>query len=174
MPAVNRGENGQRFLQRNFRDDALAYATIQVMRASERSDPAHFDGAASLLHAGLTVWGKRNLGVRLAKPAGEAPGEWQWLLQQPGAFYIGNLCAAWHQVGHFAPAQAEPLFRRGDGEGVHVTVMIRSDVFAEARARSSSSRASPVEVYNAVNAVVANNLATRPLRLPTFTECLSM
>jgi len=175
IPAANRGGNGQRFLQRNFRDDALAYAVIQVMRASERSDPAHFDGAASLLHAGLTVWGKRNLGVRLAKPAEEAPGEWQWLPQQPGAFYIGNLCAPWHQVGHFAPAQAEPLFRRGDGgRGVHVTVMIRSDVFAEARARCGSSLASPVEVYRAVNAVVANNLATRPLRLPTFTECLSM
>ena len=175
IPAANRGGNGQRFLQRNFRDDALAYAVIQVMRASERFDPAHFDGAASLLHAGLTVWGKRNLGIRLAKPAEEAPGEWQWLPQQPGAFYIGNLCAPWHQVGHFAPAQAEPLFRRGDGgTGVHVTVMIRSDVFAEARARSSSSLASPVEVYRADNAVVANNVATRPLRLPTFTECLSM
>lgn len=175
IPAANRGGNGQRFLQRNFRDDALAYAVIQVMRASERSDPAHFDGAPSLLHAGLTVWGKRNLGVRLAKPAEEAPAEWQWLPQQPGAFYIGNLCAPWHQVGHFAPAQAEPLFRRGDGgTGVHVTVMIRSDVFAEARARNSSSLACPVEVYRAVNAVVANNLATRPLRLPTFTECLSM
>ena len=174
IPAANRGGNGQRFLQRNFRDDALAYAVIQVMRASERSDPAHFDGAASLLHAGLTVWGKRNLWVRLAEAA---PGwqEWKKFPQQPGAFYIGNLCAPWHQVGHFAPAQAEPLFWRGDGgTGVHVTVMIRSDVFAEARARSSSSLASPVEVYRAVNAVVANNLATRPLRLPTFTECLSM
>ena len=123
-----------------------------------------------MLHAGLTVWGKRNLGVRLAKPAEEALEEWQWLRQQPGAFYIGNLCAPWHQVGHFAPAQAEPLFRRGNGgTGVHVTVKLCSDVLAEARARSS-----PVEVYRAVNAVVANNLATRPLRLPTFTECLSM
>ena len=129
-----------------------------------------------MLHAGLTVWGKRNLGIRLAKPDEETPGDWQWFPQQPGAFYIGNLCAPWqHQVGHFAPAQAEPLFRRGNGgTGVHVTVKLCSDVFAEARARSSSSLASPVEVYRAVNAVVANNLATRPLRLPTFTECLSM
>ena len=174
IPAANQGENGQRFLQRNFRDDALAYAVIQIMRASERSDPAHFDGAASLLHAGLTVWGKRNLWVQLAEAA---PGgqEWKKFPQQPGAFYIGNLCAPWHQVEHFAPAQAEPLFQRGDGgTGVHVTVMIRSDVFADARARCSSNEASPVEVYRAVNAVVAKKLATRPLRTPTFTECLSM
>ena len=112
--------------------------------------------------------------IRCARPQGP-PMDWKKFPQEPGSFYIGNLCAPWHQVGHFAPAQAEPLFRRGDGgTGVHVTVMIRSDVFAEARARSSSSLASPVEVYRAVNAVVANNLATRPLRLPTFTECLSM
>ena len=127
-----------------------------------------------MLHAGLTVWGKRNLWVQLAEAA---PGgqEWKKFPQQPGAFYIGNLCAPWHQVGHFAPAQAEPLFQRGDGgTGVHVTVMVRSDVFAHARARCSSNVAIPVEVYRAGNAVVAKNLATRPLRMPTFTKCLSM
>ena len=58
-------------------------------------------------------------------------------------------------------------------EGMHLAVMIRSAVFAEARARSSGSRASPAEVYDAVNDFVAKNLATRPLRLPTFTECLA-
>ena len=127
-----------------------------------------------MLHAGLTVWGKRNLGVRLAEPAEEAPGEWQWLPQQPGAFYIGNVCAPWHQARHLPPAQAEPLHWGSDRkEDMHITVMIRSAVFAEARARSSGSRASPAEDYDAVNDIVAKNLATRSLRLPTFTECLA-
>ena len=35
--------------------NSLVYAYVQAMRASERRDPAHFDGAASLLHAGLTI-----------------------------------------------------------------------------------------------------------------------
>ena len=73
---------------------------------------------------------------------------------------------------HLPPEQAEPLHRSGDSEeGVHIAVMIRSAVFAEARARCGSSRASPAEVYDAVNDIVAKNLATRPLRLPTFPEC---
>ena len=57
FPSESLGGNGRHFLESRLHDDALAYAVIQVMRPSDRSDPAHFDGAASLLHAGLTVWG---------------------------------------------------------------------------------------------------------------------
>ena len=172
FPSESLGGNGRHFLESRLHDDALAYAGIQVMRPSDRSDPAHFDGAASLLHAGLTVWGRRGLEVRLAKPAQGAPEEWKKFPQQPGSFYIGNLCAPWHQVVHLPPEQAEPLHRSGDSEeSVHIAVMLRSAVFAEARARCGSSRASPAEVYDAVNDIVAKNLATRPLRLPTFPEC---
>ena len=142
------------------------------MRPSERQDPAHFDGAASLLHAGLTVWGRRGLEVRLAKPAQGAPEEWKKFPQQPGSFYIGNLCAPWHRVVHLPPEQAEPLHRSSDSEeGVHIAAMLRSAVFAEARARCSSSRASPAEVYDVVNDIVARNLATKKLRHPSFPEC---
>ena len=98
--------------------------------------------------------------------------EWKKFPQEPGSFYIGNLCAPYHRVVHLPPRQAEPLHRSSDSdEGVHIAVMLRSAVFAEARARCSSSRASPAEVYDAVNDIVAKNLATRPLRLPTFLEC---
>eukprot|EP00974_Lingulodinium_polyedra_P131366 11217421-Lingulodinium_polyedra.AAC.1 len=72
--------------------DVLAYATIQVMRPSEREGPARYDGAASLLHAGLTVWGRRGVEIRL-----QAEAEWQRLEQKPGIFYVGNLCAAWRK-----------------------------------------------------------------------------
>ena len=112
--------------------------------------------------------------VRLAKPAARAPEEWEKFPQQPGSFYIGNLCAPWHRVMHLPPEQAEPLHRSvGSKEGVHITVMIRSAVFAEARARSSGTRASPAEVYDEVNDIVAKNLAAAPLRLPTFQECVA-
>ena len=111
--------------------------------------------------------------ARLAKPAPDGGEEWKKFPQQPGAFYSGSLCAQWHHVGHLPTAQAEPLHRSGDSEdGVHITVMLRSAVFAEARARCGSSRASPAEVYDAVNDVVAKHLATTSLlRLPTFPEC---
>ena len=109
--------------------------------------------------------------IRLAWLQG-APLEWEKFPQQPGSFYIGNLCAPRHQVVHLPPRQAEPLHRSSDSdEGVHIAVMLRSAVFAEAQARCSSSRASPAEVYDVVNDIVAMNLATRKLRLPNFQEC---
>ena len=109
--------------------------------------------------------------IRLARLQG-APLEWEKFPQELGSFYIGNICAPRHQVVHLPPRQAEPLHRRSDSdEGVHIAVMLRTAVFAEARARCSLSRASPAEVYDAVNDIVAKNLATRPLRLPTFQEC---
>ena len=70
------------------------------------------------------------------------------------------------------PKQSEPLHRSDDSdEGVHIAVMIRTAVFAEAWARCSSSRASPAEVYDGVNDIVSRILATKELRLPSFPEC---
>ena len=76
-------------------EDAWAYAVIQVMKPGKRDDPAHFDGAASLLHAGLTVWGRRGLEIRPLPTD-----QWQNFPQEPGSFYVGNLCAGWHKVAH--------------------------------------------------------------------------
>ena len=73
---------------------------------------------------------------------------------------------------HLPPEQAEPLHRSGDSEeGVHIAVMIRSAVFAEARARCGSSRASPEVIYDAADDIVAKNRATRLVRLPTLPGC---
>ena len=73
---------------------------------------------------------------------------------------------------HLPPEQAEPLHRSSDNdEGVNIAVMFRSAVLGKAWARSSSSRASPAEVYDVVNDIVARNLATKDLRLPSFLEC---
>ena len=122
------------------------------------------------MHAGLTVFARRDLEVRLATQG--APEEWKKFPQQPGSFCKRNLRAPWHRVVHLPPEQAEPLHRSSDGEeGVHVAAMLRSAVFAEARARCKSSKASPAEVYDVVDDIVARSLATKKLRLPSFPEC---
>ena len=107
FPKAALGENGEHFMNSSLATDALAYATIQVMRPSAREDRPHFDGAASLLHAGLTVWGRRGVEIRLQPEA-----EWQRLEQKPGSFYVGNLCAAWHKVVHLPRKDAGPLLRQ--------------------------------------------------------------
>merc|ERR1712155_490819 len=39
-----------------FSDTSLTYGVIQVMKAGHRYDPERFDGRASWLHAGLTIF----------------------------------------------------------------------------------------------------------------------
>ena len=141
------------------------------MKPGKRDDRAHFDGAASLLHAGLTVWGRRGLEIRPLPTD-----QWQNFPQEPGSFYVGNLCAGWHKVAHLPTEGAGPLFHAtpaATNEGVHVTVMLRSNVFPSARARTSSGKASPEEVYDAANALVAQHLAEEGLELPAFEACLA-
>ena len=173
FPKAALGKNGEHFMNSSLATDALAYATIQVMRPSEREDRPHFDGAASLLHAGLTVWGRRGVEIRLQPEA-----EWQRLEQKPGSFYVGNLCAAWHKVVHLPRKDAGPLWRekhkrRGTDKRVHIAVMLRSNVFAGCRSRTTKGRAGPVEVYNVANTAVAQHLAKEGLQLPTFSECVA-
>ena len=168
FPQEALGENGRHFVDNSLATNAWAYATIQVMKPSEREDPPHFDGGASLLHAGLTIWGKRGMDVQLQPEA-----EWRRLHQKPGSFYVGNLCAAWHKVSHFPPEDAKPLWVEDGFEGVRVAVMLRTNVFSAARARTMNGQPSPAEVYQVVNTAVAQHLATKGLHLPTFSACVA-
>ncbi len=51
--------------------------------------------------------------------------------------------------------------------------MFRSNVFKDCYARSMKNPPTPLDVYNAVNAVVARRLAEQPLRLPSIAEIIS-
>ena len=95
------------------------------------------------------------------------------MAQEPGTFYVGNLCAPWHQVRHSAGDSAEPLYRVAGGEGIHIAIMLRSDVFRDARARSKGGQPCPVDVYRALNACVAAKIADDALRMPSLDECVA-
>ena len=147
------------------------------MKPSERYDPAHFDGGASLLHGGLTIFGSRHLECMVAASAAgemaswhpESMEDWEVLPQRPGSFYVGNLCASWHRVRHLE--QPGPLCAAaGD---VHVTVMLHTDVFRAERSRATKFKPKPEAVFDIVNEVVASRLAARPLGFPCFSSCLA-
>ena len=160
--------NGTHFFNTCFSDTAFTYGVLQVMKPSERYDPEHFDGGASLLHGGLTILGSRHLECKVAaSAAGEEA--WEVLPQRPGSFYVGNLCAPCHRVRHLE--QAGPLCAAaGD---VHVVVMLRTDVFRAERSRAMKVKPRPVEVFDIVNEVVASALSARPLSFPDFASCLA-
>ena len=138
------------------------------MKPSERYDPAHFDGGASLLHGGLTIFGSRHLECMVAASAGGKE-DWEVLPQRPGRFYVGNVCSPWHRVRHLE--QAGPLCAVvGD---VHVVVMLRTDVFRAERSRAMKVKPRLAEVFDIVNEVVVPRLAARPLGFPCFSSCLA-
>ena len=157
------GENGEDFMLDCFSDTAFAYGLTQVMLNGKRRDPKHYDGGASLLHMGLTIFGARDLECFFTEATAVIP-------QDPGAIYVGNLCAVEHQVVH-GRAKAFSLFGESTPNGVHITVMFRCDVFRHNQARNRASRPAPADMYEIVNAVVARHLATATLVLPDFAAC---
>ena len=105
------------------------------------------------------------------------------LQQEPGSFYVGNLCALDHNVRRrdeclrtFDPVAATA---QGHGEaatadsGLQIAVMIRSDVFRNARARKINAAPGPADFFRVVNSVVAQHLAEIPVRLPDLTAVLA-
>ena len=156
------------FFSTCFSDTALTYGVIQVMKAGPRYDPEHFDGGASLLQAGLTIFGSHHVEAFVAESAAD---KWDVLPQSAGSFYMGNMCVAWHRVRHLDRKEAGTLCRAA--MNVHIAVMLRTDVFREERARSMSTKPTPCGVFDIVNQVVASSLATDPLRFPDLGTCLA-
>ena len=124
------------------------------------------------------------------------------LYQEPGSFYVGNLCALEHNVHHHDECKhtferavvtakgdgndlASVAKAKGDAEDpapaetakgdqrLHIAVMIRSDLFRDLRARKKNSTPGPVDFFSAVNRTVALHLADVPVALPDLTEVLA-
>ena len=86
------------------------------------------------------------------------------------------MSAAFHRVRHLPAIEAEPLFRDKAGKaskGVHLTVMLRADVFQAGASRRMINKAQPHDVFDRVNSILASKLALEPLELPTLAECIA-
>ena len=87
------------FTDEDLSDNAFAYASVQVLKVGEREDGWHTDGGASLLHAGLTIFGSRQLLVKVKGEEGCIS-----LAQRPGSFYVGT-SAPWSTMWPTAQAR---------------------------------------------------------------------
>ena len=167
LPSELLAANGAPFMEEDFADNALVYASVQLMKIGEREDGWHTDGGTSLLHASVTIYGSRTVQVQLEEEAGCIS-----LLQRPGSFYIGNLCALNHNVTHGAHAAGS----YGEGppsDQVQIAVMLRSDVFRAARARKINATPGPVELFRIVNSETAKHLSEQPFHLPDLAAVMA-
>ncbi len=137
------------------------------MRVGERAEEWHTDGGASLIHGAVTIFGSRAVEVRT-----EGRDDCNSLEQRPGSFYIGNLTALEHRVVH--REQSEGSFGEGPpSEQIEIAVMLRSDVFREARARVINSTPGPAETFHLVNREVARHIAEQPFYLPDLGDVIA-
>ena len=175
------GLNGQYFLAKMAADWFCRFVSLQMMTPAERLDTAHFDGGASVLHLGLTLWGRRRVYLNLADPAGGAkssgaddlnPPQWVVTHQQPGSVYLANFCAPWHQVGHEGADDPDELFDSPSGGTYKVAIMFRTSCFGYARGRTTSTPPGPKKVFEIVSTAVQGALLSNRFRLPSLQECL--
>ena len=181
-------DNGWFFLGPPARRWFNKMAAIQIMKSRARDDSAHFDGGAAILSLGPGLWGRRAVQWCMTVPAvdqskrrrtlkaprrqREASPSWNHL-QRPGSVYMGNLTAAWHQVIHDGTAIPGEMLVLNDGEECKVTLLLRTDAFADYRARTASSSPGPVKVHEIATAVMVEALRARAMELPTLQECLT-
>ena len=162
------GKNGAEFFRMCFSKTAFAYATVQMMRPGQRLDPKHFDGGASLLHMAISVFGSRLVHCWFQEADAH-----EVFRQDAGDIYIGNMVAVEHQVEHLEVSQQSTLYREADGSDEFVVaVMFRSDIFRWARSRKLKGKPVPVGMYDKVNEIVAQHLASEPFVIPDFASVL--
>ena len=162
------GPNGTFFIETDPRSWLNQFAVLQVMRDNTRNDPRHFDGGASLLHMGITLYGQRRMELQKNE---DVPCD--SLTLGPGNVYIGNLCAVSHQIVHDEEkhGRAEHLWANDDA--LKVTIMLRTSLFSHCRSRGMNRAPGPKVVYDRCNAVVAKHLRDSKLLLPSYPECLA-
>ena len=156
-------------LRKHPREWFVTQATLQITKEGEAwQEPWHWDGGASLLHMGLTLWGERLLTARLAD------GSELQLPQRPGQVYLANLTSFEHQVSHPALEQqlqqAQLLQIPGQGE-CGVSVMMRTALFRAGRARLGNRPPPPQRLFELATGIVVDWLAESPLSLPSLSMC---
>ena len=156
------GENGQHFLDTPFDSWFGACAELCISETTGWNEDLHKDGGASVLHLGVTLWGRRI--VRCEQGEGLPDIRLQCV---PGNVYLGGLTGPEHQV-HHQPAAPDELWNKM----YSVTVMLRTALFPANRARNRNTTPSPISMFHTLAKEFQRGLAAGVFRLPTLPEMI--
>jgi hypothetical protein len=167
LEAKDVAENGQHFLQTPFDQWLLTCGELCITKAGDSAtgfwqEPRHQDGGASVLHMGLTLFGRRTV---LCEQGDGLPDVAIECL--PGGVYIGGFTGPHHQVAH-QPARPAELM-----EGMSVSVMMRTALFPHNRSRTRGTTPSPQEFFRTLAASFRESLAAGSWVLPSRSDCES-
>ena len=122
------------------------------------------DGGGSVLHMGVTLYGRRDLVLE------EPDGAKHVLENSPGLVYVGTLTGPEHQVLHKYSRPDELLDLPGLGP-CSVTVMCRTSLFPYNRSRIRGTTPSPKQFFETLTASFQDSLLRQMFRLPTLGDC---
>ena len=126
----------------------------------------HFDGGASILHMGITLFGCREVRFFLGNKENEAGDLVETLDLMPGSVYLGVVAGALHQVVH-----RPPRFPTDALEGHSLTCMIRTTLFPAPRGRIRRRLPLPPKMFDRLATNIVTSLREEPFRLPSLEEC---
>jgi hypothetical protein len=97
MTKEEQGKNGNHFLETDMDEWCLTSGELNVLRPGSGDDlwaePEHLDGGASVLHMGVTLFGRRHIRCVQGDGLPEI-----FLPCKPGSVYMGQLTGPLHQV----------------------------------------------------------------------------
>ncbi len=169
LPEQERGENGEHLLKTPFREWFLTCGELAITRASGRwVEPLHQDGGASVLHMGVTLYGRRQVKLKQVEGLKDIV-----IQNSPGTVYISQLTGPMHEVSHHGTLQGELLQLPGLGD-CSVTIMMRTALFPACRSRLRNTTPSPAKMFTAVAEALRAGMASSTWKLPTLVDCQSV
>jgi len=160
------GDNGKHFVTTQAGIWCLTAGQVHIFDSpAELTEPLHFDGGASVLHMGITLYGRRDVRCLF----GENPEEGFSLEMSPGSVYLGGFTGPKHQVIHRPPCAPEEVLH-----GHSVSIMLRTTLFPASRSRCMANVPAPAEMFRAMAASFATSLHSGHWCLPTLAGCETM
>ncbi len=165
-------ENAKHFLKSTVDQFLGSCGELHVSNGSDESrggfllEEEHNDGGASVLHMGLTLWGRRTLTCRQGEDHDDVR-----VHCHPGSVYLGGLTGPTHQVQHGA-ASAEEVLSHAHLGSLSISVMFRTSLFPGNRSRLRNTTPSPRALFDTLAGVYNDFLLHQPLSLPTKAACV--
>ena len=153
------------FMHEDFSEKVFGHASVEVINLGAPESAWHTDGGASLLDAGVTIFGSHDLVLKMGDSMGDGPSTRAVThAQKPGSLYVGNLCALEHRLVHRASAPGS-LGGGPPDDQMHIGITLRSDFFR--RTDRSREMCRPREEFlHIVRRETARHAAEVPFRQP--------
>ena len=156
------GKNHDHFLSTPMTTWCLVAGQVHIFREpGALEESCHHDGGASVLHMGVTLYGRRRVRCFTL----DRHGEFEDFEQVPGSVYLGTLTGPLHEVHHDLPhSPTETCLEHS------VSIMIRTSLFPHNRQRAMN--VPPDAILKRLAQTFSESLRDLPWRMPGLATCL--